>query len=175
MKIRMENMSKFNSEALRWVSYSIAALLLTIAHVVLIDLVAIGGMTPDLLLILTVWIVIHEGRFKGLFAGFAIGLLLDLLSTDVIGTNALTKTVAAFIAGAFYREGKADQIAGSLKFLMIVLISSIAHNLIYYFFYLRVTEINLWEFFAKYGIATSLYTTIAAVFPMLTKIPRKGL
>jgi rod shape-determining protein MreD len=143
--------------------------------VVLIDLVAIGGMTPDLLIILTVWITLKEGRFKGLFAGFAIGLLFDLISTDVIGTNALTKTIVAFVAGAFFKEGKSDSIIGSLKFLVIVFICSVIHNLIYFFFYLRVTDVSLWGFFIEYGLAMSLYTTIVAIFPMLAKIPRKGL
>jgi rod shape-determining protein MreD len=141
----------------------------------LIDLVAIGGMTPDLLLILVVWITIKEGRFRGLFAGFAVGLLFDLISTDVIGTNALTKTLAAFVAGSFYKEGKADNIIGSLKFLLIVFVSSVVHNLVYFFFYLRMTDISFWGFFVEYGIAMSLYTTIVAIFPMLARIPRKGM
>ena len=156
----------------RYIYYSIAALLLIVIHMTILDFIAIGNITPDLLFILIV-ISLNEGQFRAVFAGFFIGLLFDLLTMDVIGTNALTKTVVAFVAGYFYREGEAKKIIGSYKFLIIVLITALIHNAIYYVFYLKLSEASYLVFFLKYGVAAAMYTTIIAIFPMLFRISRK--
>ena len=157
----------------RYIYYSIAALLLIVIHMTILDFIAIGNITPDLLIILIVIISLNEGQFRAVFAGFFIGLLFDLLTMDVIGTNALTKTVVAFVAGYFYREGEAKKIIGSYKFLIIVLITALIHNAIYYVFYLKLSEASYLVFFLKYGVAAAMYTTIIAIFPMLFRISRK--
>ena len=163
------------SELIRYIYYVVIALLLTVLHVSLIDFISIGGITPDLIIILCVWVAISEGQFIGLFGGFLFGLILDIVTMDVIGTNALSKLFVAFAAGFFFKEGAARKIIGSYKFLLIVLGCSIFHNAIYQFFYLKASEASFIMFFMKYGIATALYTTIFAIFPMLSRIPRKGI
>lgn len=160
---------------IRFVIYALAALLISTANLVVLNFIEIDGLTPDLLLILCVWISIVEGQFKGIFAGFAIGLLFDIISADVFGINALSKTLVAFIAGFFYREGKHNQILGNFRFILIVLGCSIAHNFVYYFFYIKLSQLDSFTFIWKYGLASSLYTTVVSVFPMLAKIPRKGI
>ena len=159
--------------AWRYIGYAILAIVLSIVHLVMINFIQVGGLTPDFLLILCIWIAIREGQFTGLFAAFLIGLFFDFISSDVIGTNALSKTVAAFIAGFFYKEGKASQIIHSFPFLIIVLACSFVHNIVYFFFYIKSSQLNFFNFFIKYGIALSFYTTVFATFVVLFKIPRK--
>ncbi|GDX64174.1 MAG: rod shape-determining protein MreD [Ignavibacteria bacterium] len=154
---------------LRYVIYGITALMLALAHVIILNLISVSGITPDLLTILVVWIALREGQFTGIIAGFLCGLLFDLVSYDVIGTNALAKTFAGFIAGFFYKEKNNEYTLGSLYFILAILASSFVHNLIYFFFYIRPTEMTFWNFFFRYGIASTLYTTVAALFPMLVK------
>lgn len=159
--------------ALRYVAYAVIALLLSVIHVVFLRFVAVSSVTPDLLLILTVWIALVEGQFTGMLAGFLCGLLFDVVSADVLGSNALAKTVAGFIAGYFWRDGFAMTTIGSYRFLLIVALAGGLHNLLYYFFYVRPMQISFGMFFLKYGVATTLYTTVAAVFPMLYVNRRK--
>ena len=172
MKIVFDNKVK-RPKALRYISYAIAALALSVINIILLDFIAVGSLTPDFLLILCVWIAITEGQFIGIIAGFLCGILFDFVSHDVIGTNALAKTAAAFVAGWFYKENKAEFIIGSYRILIIVFICSMVHNLFYFFFYIKSTEISLFPFFIKYGLATSLYTTVFAIFAMLIKFPKK--
>ena len=172
MKVLL-NTSINRSDIIRFSYYGISALLLTVLHMTILDFISIGNITPDLLIILVVVISIQEGQFRAVFAGFFIGLMFDIVSIDVIGTNALTKTVAAFFAGFFYKEGESRLILGSYKFIIIILIASLIHNFIYHIFYLRLSEASLMVFFLKYGVAAALYTTVLAVFPMLFKIRRK--
>ncbi|NQW30636.1 MAG: rod shape-determining protein MreD [Ignavibacteria bacterium] len=156
-----------SNPVLRAMTYVIVALVFSVIHVVFLRFISVSSVTPDLLLILTVWIALTEGQFVGLFAGFACGLLFDVVSADVIGTNALAKTAAGFVAGYFYRENKAMMSIGSYRFLLIVTASGVVHNVLYFFFYVRPMQVSFWSFFLTYGVATTLYTTVAAVFPML--------
>lgn len=173
MKLIFEEKITNKYRSIRILRYAIAAILLSFIHVVLLDLVSVGGITPDLLLILVVWITLAEGRFIGLFAGFAIGLLFDIISFDVIGLNALVKTIVAFIAGWFYREGKFEQTVGRFRFLFIIFLSSMIHNLIYFFFYIKISNISYFSLFLKYGLAISFYTTVFAILVMFYVAARK--
>lgn len=158
---------------IRSIGYGVVALLLSVIHVVFLRFLQVSSVTPDLLLVFTVWIALVEGQFTGMIAGFLCGLLFDVVSADVIGTNALAKTVAGFIAGYFYRENFAFQTIGSMKFVAIVLLSAFAHNMIYTFFFIKPMQVAFIQFFLQYGLAATLYTTVAAVFPVLYSARRR--
>jgi rod shape-determining protein MreD len=167
MQIVFDRSQLERNPALRFVAYGVVALVLSVLHVAFLRFIAVSSVTPDLLLILTVWIALFEGQFVGMFAGFFCGLLFDVVSADVLGSNALAKTAAAFVAGYFWKEGFATEIIGTFRFLVIIAICGLVHNLLYYFFYVKPMEISFPMFFLTYGVATTLYTTVAAVFPMM--------
>ena len=77
----------------RYVIYALLAVVLSLVQFALLNFVEVQGITPDLLLILCVWIAIREGRFSGTVAGFLIGVTLDIVSFDLVGINAFTKKV----------------------------------------------------------------------------------
>lgn len=156
-----------NNPVLRYLAYAIAALLLAVATVVLVPFIAIDGIVPDVMLIWAIWVALNEGQMIGMVAGFGAGLLFDGVSADVIGSNALAKVIAVFIAGYFYRETREREMTGSIRFPLIVALCAIIHNVIYYFFYLRPTEIDFIQFFLRYGTMTALYTTVLSLLPML--------
>ncbi len=155
--------------------YAVAFVLLAVAQIALIDLIAVEGLTPDLILILCVWVALSEGKFEGMIAAFIFGLLFDVFSMDVLGSNALAKTTAALAAGFFFNENKIEQNLGGYKFLIIVFVASIVHNLIYFFLYIKFSQLSFFPFFFKYGLAISFYTTVVAIIPMLLKIPKNKL
>ena len=149
------------------------AVVIIIIQLTILDFISIFDVTPDLLIILCVWISINEGQFIGTFTGFGIGIFYDLVSFDVIGTNALVKTVIGFISGYFYKVEINKRPTGNYKFLLILLIMSFTHNFIYYFFYLKISEASFFLFFFKYGILSSIYTTVFGLFPMITRLTTK--
>ena len=147
--------------------YTVAGLILLLVQLNL-GYIAVESITPDLLVILTVFIALREGQFAGEIAGFLLGLLFDLISSDIIGTNALSKMLAGFIAGYFFNQQLSIQDAvGSFRFLGIVAISALAHNIVYYFFYVQPTDLSFTKFFLRNGIAASLYTAVVSVIIML--------
>lgn len=160
---------KVNNQVQRYIVYAVLAIILSLVQFALLNFVEVQGITPDLLLILCAWISIREGRFAGTVAGFLIGLTLDIVSFELVGINAFTKTIAGFVAGSFYKEGKELMILHGLKFLLIVFISSFIHNLIYFFFYIKLSNLTFLSFFLKFGVAFSFYTTVFAVIPMLIR------
>ncbi|MBX3044516.1 MAG: rod shape-determining protein MreD [Candidatus Kapabacteria bacterium] len=166
---------KTRDRQLRFVFYSIAALLIIVFQISIVNLIEVGGLTPNLMIILVVWISLAEGQFIGLFAGFIAGFLFDVATFDLIGTNALAQTMNAFIAGFFHRVGKEDLTLKRFSFVITVFIGSVAHNIVYFFFYLKLSELDFFSFFFKYGIATSLYTTVFGVVAILIKLPKKEL
>lgn len=167
---RVEQQTAYNSSpAIRYIFYGIASLLLAVLHMSFLHWIAVSGIAPDLLLLLSIWIGVAEGRTAGMIGGFMSGVLLDLISDDVMGTNALAKTIAGFVAGYFYSESSSKKTLASFKLLGVIALSSFIHNCIYFFFYVKPTEIQYVEFFLKYGLASTLYTTVAGIFPMLFK------
>jgi rod shape-determining protein MreD len=63
--------------------------------------VAPWGITPDLTLILIVYLGLIWGGFRGAVAGFFLGFASDVLSWGVIGVGALAGTVAGGLVGAY--------------------------------------------------------------------------
>jgi len=57
------------------------------------------GVQPDLILVVAVVVAVQDGPVAGAVVGFCGGLLQDIASPQVMGVSALTKTLAAFIAG----------------------------------------------------------------------------
>ena len=173
MALLFEERTKDQQQLFRYIAYSIIGLLISVLQATTLSFMAIGGIAPDLLIILCIWIAIWEGQYVGIFFGFALGLVFDFVTQDVIGSNALSKTIAAFIAGFFFKENMQKITIGSYKFIIISLLCAFIHNLIYFAFYLRPSEIPFFIFFIKYGIAATLYTTVFSIFATLSQIPFK--
>lgn len=147
--------------------YAIAGLILLLVQLNL-GYIAVESVTPDLLVVLTVFVALREGQFTGLLVGFFLGLFFDLISSDIIGTNALSKMLAGFVAGYFYNDKLSlQESVGSFRFLGIVALAALVHNIVYYFFYVQPTDLSFTSFFLRSGIAASLYTTVIAVLVML--------
>jgi rod shape-determining protein MreD len=146
--------------------YVIVALLAIVVGTVASNLLSVGGIAPDLLLLVVVAIALHKGQFAGIIFGFSTGLLFDVISTDVLGSNALVKLLAGYVAGFFWREDATVRTSiGSPRYVGITLLCALLHNGVYYLLYTRPADIAFGEFYLKNGIAAALYTTALALLP----------
>lgn len=59
----------------------------------------IFGVQPDLILVVAVIVAVQDGPISGAVVGFFGGMLQDITSPQLMGVSALTKTVAAYMAG----------------------------------------------------------------------------
>ncbi len=60
---------------------------------------SIGGVTPDVPLILTVFVALRRGPETGCLVGFAAGFLQDVAGGGLLGVQAFTKALAGFAMG----------------------------------------------------------------------------
>ena len=76
----------------------------------------VGGVTPDVPLILTVLIALRHGPEAGCLAGFVAGLLQDASGGGLLGVQALTKGLAGFgmglLVGRFWVSNPLVQVPG---------------------------------------------------------------
>jgi len=131
-----------------------------------IPLLSLGGIVPDLLLVWVVFTALRRGQVETTVAGFLVGLLQDLVSTQLFGLAALSKTVAGFLAGYFYNENKTDQTLGTYRFLLIVGLCSLVHNGIYFLIFLQGTDSSLILSTVQFSLATTAYTMAVSALPM---------
>ena len=60
---------------------------------------SVGGVTPDLPLILTALVALRRGPEAGCLVGFAAGLLQDATGGGLLGVQALSRALAGFVMG----------------------------------------------------------------------------
>lgn len=89
---------------------------------------AIGGVVPNFLLVVVVTLALVEGPAAGASAGFAAGLIFDLLGSGPVGPMALVLTVTGFMAGLLHENMFAE---GWLLPLTVLAIASLASTLAY--------------------------------------------
>ena len=70
----------------------------------LIPVLAIGGIRPDLVLVVVVVAALSLGRETGLVCGVFGGLLQDLLSVGPFGFNVVPKMLLGFLVGLYERK-----------------------------------------------------------------------
>lgn len=148
-----------------------------VAYSLLGDLIAVGGVAPDLPLVAVVYVALRYGQIPGTLAGFGTGLALDLMSgaDGVMGLSALAKTVAGFLAGYFYSETKAQQLLGGYEFIILVGSAAVVHNVLYFVVLLQGTDIGWSLAILRFGIPSALYTAAVALIPMFILSRRSGL
>lgn len=152
---------------MRFVVYAIVALFLTLLNVVFVQLIAVEGVAPNLLLLMCVWVSLAEGQFAGMLFAFGIGMIFDIATSDVIGQNGLAMTLAGFVAGYFYNESRTRTNLGTPRFIFITALASLLYFLVYFTLYIQPSEITFTNFAIKNILASTLYTTVFALIPML--------
>ncbi|MBO6218855.1 rod shape-determining protein MreD [Treponema sp. UBA3813] len=56
---------------------------------------------PDLLLIVSLYLSVHNGKIFGVSSGFVSGLFLDFLSVSPFGLHCLLRTIIGYVMGIF--------------------------------------------------------------------------
>jgi len=143
------------------------ATLLIIIQTTVIEYLSVMGIKPDILLIFIVYIAITKGQITGTIYGFIIGFIFDLVSGGVLGISSLCKTIAGFVSGYFYNENKIGLTLSSYRFLLILILISFLHNIIYFLIFLQGSEVDILSAILKLGLTTTLYTSAVSIFIVL--------
>lgn len=147
-----------------WSAAVVVALL--ILQTTFIPFLSLGGVLPDLLLLWVVIYAIRHGQIEGMVAGFVIGLMEDLLTTQFFGLSALTKTIAGFASGYFFNENKTLQTLGTYRLVLIVLGISLLHNVVRSVIVLQGSPALSVSTVIELSAAAAAYTTAVGALPM---------
>jgi rod shape-determining protein MreD len=143
----------------------LVTVLLVILQTTLIPFLSVANIIPDIILIWVVITALQSGQISATVLGFAAGLFVDLLSGQFLGLSALSKTVVGFAAGYFYNDNKVNFTIARPRFLVIVALMSIVHNLIYFTVFVQGTDIGIVAAMLRFGLFATIYTTAAALLP----------
>ncbi|MFP4013224.1 MAG: rod shape-determining protein MreD [Chitinispirillaceae bacterium] len=95
-------------------------LLCFILQSTLVPYVKIFGVQPDLILLVLFLLSIKAGVMPGVYIGFLLGLGQDLFSAEILGQNALAKTIVGFLAGLFNEKViRLDPVLQAVLLIMI--------------------------------------------------------
>ena len=128
--------------------------------------IALGGYLPDLFILYLVYIALRRGQIEATISGFIIGLLQDIITPQFFGLAALSKTIAGFVAGYFFNENTAEQTLGSYRYVLLVALCSVVHDLLYFIIFLQGTGGSVFISTIEYTMGMTLYTCIISVLPM---------
>jgi len=172
MALKLPEISQTNS-IWRFLVYMIIAVFIGYFQIVFGNAIAVGDVTPVLLVILVIWISFAESRLVATIMGFVIGLMFDLLSNDIYGTNAIAKTITAFFSSTLLLYStKEGRLYTRLKFFAIVTVGTFLHNMIYFFFSFRPSSLDIYDFVVEKGLYFTAYTAVFAIIALLVKPPR---
>ena len=137
----------------------IIAVAFCIAQISIIRSLAICQVTPDIVLIITIYTAFFHKR-KAVLIGFATGIFLDLYNQN-LGLNALTGTIIGYTA-----EVLSSKIYKELPIMWIIAIFSYA-ILLGVVRAFAEHQMGVY-FFARYTIPAALYSTIAGLIIIYT-------
>jgi rod shape-determining protein MreD len=67
----------------------------------ILGMIAIGGVRPDLALVILVFVSLRRGSMVGQVSGFASGILEDFMSVSPLGFHPLMRAVIGYLYGIF--------------------------------------------------------------------------
>lgn len=148
-----------------YIKYGVSIILLILIQKTLVWLIAVTDyhITPDLVLIGIVFLGIKYGKIPGSIGGFIAGLLLDFFSFSFIGLSALSKATGGFISGFFNNENKFGKYTQTYIFILLVLLSSLFNNFLYFLLYYQGTSLGFSAILMRYIIPTALYTSLVSI------------
>ena len=141
-------------------------LVLLVLQTTFIPYLTVIGFLPDIFLPWLVYVALRRGQVEATVYGFGIGVLQDITATKFLGLAALSKTICSFVAGYFFNENTTGQTLGSYRYVLIVLLSSFIHDVIFFTVFFLGVEGSLINHVLQFSIASTIYTGVISLLPM---------
>lgn len=121
---------------LPYIRIPLMIILLALGQIHWPQLLALGGIKPNLLLILLLGVVLSPALFSGFFWGFLMGLVLDIITGTYWGLFSLSYFTAGLLGGAlkqrFYLKGWGACLGA---FLLLIIVYEVVFFGLYLFLY----------------------------------------
>ena len=165
----MEN----NSSFLRKIVVVLLILLFFVLQCSVVNSLAMGGIIPNLMIILTSSFGFMRGEKEGLLIGFSCGLLCDIFFGSFLGFYAMVMMYIGFVNGKFSRIFYPEDIKLPLA---LIIVSDISYGLIcYILMFLLRGRFHFPYYFTSVILPEALYTIVVTIilYPLILKINQK--
>jgi rod shape-determining protein MreD len=149
-----------------YIHFAFVTLGLLLLQTTFIPFISLGGYLPDLFMIYLVYIALQRGQIESTISGFILGLLQDIITIKFFGLAALSKTIAGFVAGYFFNENTIVQTLGSYRYILLVGLCSIVHNLLYFTIFFQGSENSIFVSVLASTFGMTLYTCVIGILVM---------
>lgn len=132
--------------------------------------ISIAGVQPDLLMLVLFFCAIKTEAIPAVFAGFFIGLAQDFYSPEILGQNALAKTIAGFFTGLF--NEKVMRLDPLFQILLLALMF-VLHDVAYFTIQIVKTGVSFEAIGMELLTSTlprMLYTLFFALVPIFKEL-----
>ncbi len=132
----------------------------------------LGGITPNLLIVLTASFGFMRGEKEGMFIGFVCGLLMDIFFSEYMGLYSLVYLYIGFFNGKFKKIFYPDDI--KLPITLIVF-SDLLYGLACYISFLLRGKFHFGYYLLNVILPEIVYTIIItiALYPLILIINKK--
>ncbi len=136
----------------------------------------LGGIGPNVLLILTMSFGLMRGRKEGLLVGFFSGLLVDIFFGFAIGPYAMIYMVLGYCNGFFHKLYYVEDV---LLPIIMIAINEIAYNLIVFsVFFMMRNRLDIMFYFKNVVFPELVYTILITLilyklFNKINKVLKK--
>lgn len=134
---------------------------------------ALGGIVPNLMIILTSSFGFMRGEKDGLLIGFFCGLLCDVFYGDFLGFYALIFMYIGFLNGKFSSVFYPEDIKLPIA---LIITSDLSYGIIYYLLmFLMRGKFRFLYYFTHIILPEALYTIVVTLFfyPVILKIEQR--
>lgn len=98
-------------------------------QITVLEMLRIGGVMPDLVLMLVVFAAFLRGKTEGAFWGFVAGLMKDVAAGSFFGLNALSLMTAGYLVGLAERRLYKDSIPVAM---FVTWLAAVVSQLVHY-------------------------------------------
>lgn len=149
-----------------WVIWIGIVILCLVIQTVYGDILTIGGIKPDFLLVIIIFFAFRYSAFEAGIMGFIAGILQDSLSGLILGTNAFTKLIIGLIVSSIKKVYAENLISIIITIFVFTFLQSLLIFALQSIF-VRPLEISTNKIFlvALYNIAIGIL-----FFPIFCKI-----
>lgn len=135
-------------------------LLFLLAQASLAPRISIGPVSPDFVLLIVVFFALYRGSIKGAIFGFLVGFLQDLGNPEMLGLNALTKSVLGFLMG---RAGTKTFPDNFVFLAGLFFAAALGHDVVYLFLFKWPHVGQAFIVAASVALPSALYTCALGV------------
>lgn len=151
---------------------ALALLAAAVAQVVVAPHLRVAGVVPNFPLLVVITLALVHGADQGAIAGFAAGLVLDLLGSGPVGAWAFVLTLVGYIAGLFEANIFAE---GWLLPFTAALLAGLAAELAYLLVLIVLGgDLPFWRSVSAVVLPRGMYNAVLALaaYPWLARAVR---